>query len=70
MIRDLYSSLTAGEQRAFRWSAAIMLGALWLSAAWADPWFLLTVPMTGGAFLAYRARHREDAPAEDDLDLL
>jgi hypothetical protein len=68
MISDLYSSLTAREQRAIRWSAAATAVALWLSTAWADPWILLTVPMIAGAFWVYRVRHRDD-PDEDDLDL-
>jgi hypothetical protein len=68
MIRDLYSSLTAREQRALRWSAAATAVALWLTTAWADPWILLTVPLIGGAFYAYHLRHRHDEPEEDDLD--
>jgi fatty acid desaturase len=68
MFRDLYSNLTAREQRAFRWSAAATVAALWLSTAWTDPWLLLAVPLSAGAFFFYRARHR-DEPDEDDLDL-
>jgi hypothetical protein len=69
MIRDLYTSLTAREQRAIRWSAAATAVALWLATAWADPRFLLAVPMIGGAFWAYRVRHRADEP-DDDADWL
>jgi hypothetical protein len=69
MFRDLYSNLNAREQRAFRWSAAATAAALWLSTAWADPWLLLVVPLSVGAFLAYR-RYHDDEPDEDDLDLL
>jgi len=69
MLRDIYSNLTAREQRALRWSAAATAVALWLSTAWADPWFLLAVPLFAAAFLVYRHRHRDD-PDEDDLDLL
>jgi 4-hydroxybenzoate polyprenyltransferase len=71
MIHDLYSSLTAREQRAVRWSGAATAAALWLSTAWADPWFLVTVPMIAGGFWVYhlKLRNREDDP-EDDLDLL
>lgn len=69
MFRDLYSNLTAREQRALRWSAAAMAVALWLSTAWADPWLLLAIPLFAAAFLVYRARHR-DEPDDDDLDLL
>ena len=69
MIRDLYTSLTAREQRALRWSAAATAAALWLSTAWTDPWLLLIVPLSAGAFFVYRARHVDD-PDEDDLDLL
>jgi hypothetical protein len=69
MIRDFYSSLTAREQRAIRWSAAATAVALWLSTAWADPWVLLTVPMIGGAFWAYHRRHRGDEE-DDDFDWL
>ena len=70
MIRDLYSNLTAREQRAFKWSAAAVAAALWLSTAWADPWLLLAVPLTAAAFLVYRARHSQDEPDDDDLDWL
>jgi hypothetical protein len=66
MIRDLYSSLTAREQRAMRWSAAATAVALWLSTAWADPWILLAVPLFAGAFCVYRMRHRDDDPDDDD----
>jgi hypothetical protein len=70
MIGDFYSSLTAREQRALRWSAAASAVALWLSTAWADPWVLLTVPLIACAFWAYRVRHRRDEPEDDDLDWL
>jgi len=69
MIHDLYSSLTAREQRAVRWSAAATAVALWLSTAWADPWVLVSVPVIAGAFWIHHLRHRDDAP-EDDFDLL
>jgi hypothetical protein len=69
MFNDLYSNLTAREQRALRWSAAATAAALWLSTAWTDPWLLLAVPLAAGGFFVYRARYR-DAPDEDDLDLL
>ena len=69
MFRELYSNLTASEQRALRWSAAATAAALWLSTAWTDPWLLLIVPVSAAAFFVYRARHR-DEPEEDDLDLL
>jgi hypothetical protein len=68
MIHDLYSSLTAREQRALRWSGAATAAALWLSTAWADPWVLVSVPVIAGAFWLYHLRHRDDAP-DDDLDL-
>ncbi len=70
MIQDLYSSLTAREQRALRWSAAATAAALWLTTAWADPWFLVTVPLIAGAFYVYHLRHRDDPPEEDDPDFL
>ena len=69
-LRDLYESLTAREQRALRWSAAATADALWLSTAWADPRFLLGIPLAAGGFGLYRRRHRDAAPDEDDLDLL
>jgi len=69
MFRDLYSNMTAREQRALRWSAAATAVALWLSTAWADPWLLLAVPLSAVAFMAYRRRHQNDDPDEDDLDL-
>jgi hypothetical protein len=70
MFSDLYSNLTAREQRALRWSAAATAAALWLSTAWADPWLLLAVPLAVGGFFAYRARYRNEEPDDDDLDLL
>jgi hypothetical protein len=69
IFRDLYTSLTAREQRAIRWSAAATAVALWLSTAWADPRFLVIVPLAAGGFWVYHRRHHEDDP-EDDLDLL
>jgi hypothetical protein len=69
MIRDLYSSLTAREQRAIRWSAAATAAALWLSTAWADPWILVTVPaIAGGSFAWLRFRRRDASTAADDGD--
>jgi glycine/D-amino acid oxidase-like deaminating enzyme len=67
MIHDLYTSLTAREQRAIRWSAAATAAALWLSTAWADPRFLLIVPLAAAGFWLYRRRYR-DEPAADDPD--
>ena len=67
MIRDLYMSLTAREQRALRWSAAATAAVLWLSTAWADPRFLLLLPPLAGGFWVYHRRHRDEAP-EDDPD--
>jgi hypothetical protein len=66
MISDLYSSLTAREQRALRWSAAATAVALWLATAWADPWILLAVPLVGAAYAAYAARSRRREDVEDD----
>jgi hypothetical protein len=70
MINDLYSSLTAREQRALRWSAVATAAALWLSTAWADPWILVTVPLIGAAYFAYaaRSRRREDDVEDDDAE--
>ena len=71
MIRDLYTSLTAREQRAIRWSAAATAAALWLSTAWADPRFLLIVPLAGAGFWFYRRRSsRRTGRVDDDLDWL
>ena len=67
MIHDLYTSLTAREQRANRWSAAASAAALWLATAWADPRFLLIVPLAGAGFWFYRRDYR-DEPAADDPD--
>jgi hypothetical protein len=64
MIDDLYSTLTSREQRALRWSAAATAAALWLSTAWADPWFLLSVPLIAGAYLGLVARKRRRHPSE------
>jgi len=73
MIRELYTNLYAGltarEQRAIRWSAAATAAALWLATAWADPRFLVIVPLAAGAFWVYHRRYRDEDP-EDDLDLL
>ena len=68
-FRDLYESLTAREQRALRWSAAATAVALWLSTAWADPRFLLGIPLAACGFSFYRRRYRGAVPDEDDLDL-
>ena len=73
MIRELYTNLYAGltarEQRAIRWSAAATAAALWLATAWADPRFLVIVPLAAGAFWVYHRRYRDEDP-QDDLDLL
>ena len=66
MMRDLYSSLTAREQRAIRWSAAATAAALWLSTAWADPWFLLSVPLIAGGYFAWLKQSRRRGPQESD----
>jgi hypothetical protein len=66
MISDLYSSLTAREQRALRWTAAATAAALWLATAWADPWILLTVPLIGAGYAAYAVRSRRHEDADDD----
>jgi hypothetical protein len=68
MFRDLYTNLSAREQRAFKWSAAATAAALWLSTAWTDPWLLLAVPLAAVGFFVYRARYK-NAPEEDDFDL-
>ena len=67
MIHDLYTSLTAREQRAIRLSAGAEGGARLLATAWADPRFLLIVPLAGAGFWFYR-RHYRDEPAADDPD--
>jgi hypothetical protein len=69
MIRDVFTSLTAREQRVIRWSAAATAAALWLSTAWADPWFLLTVPLiVGGYFLWLTHNRRRGADESDEAD--
>jgi hypothetical protein len=70
MFRDLYTNLSAREQRAFKWSAAATAAALWLSTAWTDPWLLLAVPLAAAGFFVYRARYRDESDDDDDLDLL
>jgi hypothetical protein len=70
MFSDLYTNLTAREQRALRWSAAATAAALWLATAWADPWLLLAVPLAAAGFFVYRSRHRDDRRDDDDIDLL
>jgi hypothetical protein len=69
MFSDLYSNLTAREQRALRWSAAATAAALWLATAWTDPWLLLAVPLAVAGFFVYRSRHQDDRPDDDDIDL-
>jgi hypothetical protein len=69
MFRDLYTNLSAREQRALKWSAAATAAALWLSTAWADPWLLLAVPLAAAGFFVYRARYRNVSDEDDDLDL-
>lgn len=69
MIRDVYTSMTSREQQAIRWSGVAVLAALWLSVAWADPRFLLIIPLAGAGFWVYHRRHRTDDP-DDDFDLL
>jgi hypothetical protein len=69
MFRDLYTNLSAREQRAFKWSAAATAAALWLSTAWTDPWLLLAVPLAAGGFFVYRARYKDMPDEDDDLDL-
>ncbi|HEY6151281.1 MAG TPA: hypothetical protein VIW19_12245 [Gaiellaceae bacterium] len=69
MFRDLYTNLSAREQRAFKWSAAATAAALWLSTAWTDPWLLLAVPLAAGGFFVYRARYKDMPDEDEDLDL-
>jgi hypothetical protein len=69
MFRDLYTNLSAREQRAFKWSAAATAAALWLSTAWTDPWLLLAVPLSAAGFFVYRARYKDVPDEEDDADL-
>ena len=66
-FRNQYESLTAREQRALRWSAAAMAAVLWLATAWADPRFLLAIPLLAAGLWLYHRRHRNDQP-EDDPD--
>jgi Flp pilus assembly protein TadB len=69
MIRDLFSGMTAREQRAFRWSAAAAVAALWLSMAWTDPWVLLTLPLiAGGCFVVVRKMRREESEEDDEAE--
>jgi hypothetical protein len=70
MFRDLYTNLSAREQRAFKWSAAATAAALWLSTAWTDPWLLLAVPLSAVGFFLYRAKYRNEPDEDDDFDLL
>jgi len=69
MFRDLYTNLSAREQRALKWSAAATAAALWLSTAWTDPWLLLVVPLSAAGFFVYRARYKNVPDEDDDLDL-
>ena len=67
MFRDLYTNLSAREQRAFKWSAAATAAALWLSTAWTDPWLLLVVPLSAAGFFVYRAKYRNVPDEDEDL---
>ena len=67
MIHAVYTRRTARVQRAIRCRAAASGAALWLATAWADPRFLLIVPLAGAGFWFYR-RHYRDEPAADDPD--
>ena len=67
MIHALNPRLPAREPGAFGWRAAPWPAALWLATAWADPRFLLIVPLAGAGFWFYR-RHYRDEPAADDPD--
>jgi hypothetical protein len=69
MFRDLYTNLSAREQRALKWSAAATAAALWLSTAWTDPWLLLVVPLSAAGFFVYRARYKNVPDEDDDFDL-
>jgi hypothetical protein len=69
MIRDVYTGLTSREQHAIQWSGVAVAVVLWLSVAWADPRFLLIIPLAAAGFWVYHRRHRADDP-DDDLDLL
>jgi hypothetical protein len=69
MFRDLYTNLSAREQRALKWSAAATAAALWLSTAWTDPWLLLVVPLSAAGFFVYRARYKNVPDEDDDVDL-
>jgi hypothetical protein len=69
MFRDLYTNLSAREQRALKWSAAATAAALWLSTAWTDPWLLLAVPLSAAGFFVYRARYKDVPDEDEDLDL-
>jgi hypothetical protein len=69
MFRDLYTNLSAREQRAFKWSAAATAAALWLSTAWTDPWLLLAVPLAAAGFFVYRARYKNVPDEDEDFDL-
>jgi hypothetical protein len=68
MMRDLYSSLTAREQRAIRWSAAASAAALWLATAWADPWFLVVAPLVAGGYFVWLRRNRRRGPQGAEAD--
>jgi hypothetical protein len=70
MFRDLYTNLSAREQRALKWSAAVTAVALWFSTAWADPWLLLAIPLAAAGFFVYRARYKDVPEEDDDVDLL
>jgi hypothetical protein len=65
-LRRLFES-----DRAVRWATFAVVPFLWIGLAWADPRFLVAVPL--GCF-AIAASHRfqpiEIPPKDDDTDLL
>jgi hypothetical protein len=69
MMRDLYSSLTAREQRAIRWSGGAPPAAPRGSTAGGPPTLLLTRPLIGGGYFVWLKQSRRRGPQEpDDAD--
>ena len=67
MIRDLYTSLTAREQRAIRWSGGAPAAPRRGDTPTAAPPLQRIGPLAGAGFWFYRRRYR-DEPAADDPD--
>lgn len=57
--------------RAVRWAVFAVVPFLWIGLAWADPRFLVTVPLACfGIAASHRFQPIDIPPPDDDTDLL